>query len=102
MINVYIQLFIYESIHFGQLFALDMKGGEYIGLPFALDVKGGEYLCVSCYLQQFLQLAVINTNMVAIKSKGGDCWHYDACVVLDGNPLVAKQLTCIWYRDEST
>ena len=28
--------------------------------------------------------------MVAIKSKGGDCWHYDVCVVLDGNPLVAE------------
>ena len=26
--------------------------------------------------------------MVAIKSKGGDCWHYVACVVLDGNSLV--------------
>ena len=24
------------------------------------------------------------------------CWHYDACVVLDGNPLVVEQLTCIW------
>ena len=25
--------------------------------------------------------------MVAIKSKGGDCWQYDQSVVLDGNPL---------------
>jgi len=41
MINVYIQLFRYESLHFGQPFALDIKGGEYLGLPFALDVKGG-------------------------------------------------------------
>jgi len=24
--------------------------------------------------------------MFAIKSKGGDCWHYGTCVVLDGNP----------------
>jgi len=35
---------------------------------------------------------VINSNMVDIKSKGGDCWHYDACVVHDGNSLVTKQL----------
>ena len=26
---------------------------------------------------------------VAIKSKGGDCWHYDTYVVLDGNPLIS-------------
>jgi len=32
---------------------------------------------------------------VAIKSKGGDCWHYDACIVLDGNPLAAEHLTYI-------
>ena len=25
--------------------------------------------------------------MVAIKSKGGDCWQYDQSVVLDGNTL---------------
>ena len=31
----------------------------------------------------------------AIKSKGGDCWHYDACVVLDGNPLIEEHLTYI-------
>ena len=37
--------------------------------PFALDVKGGEWLGV----------------VVAIKSKGGDCWHYDTGVVPDGN-----------------
>ena len=24
---------------------------------------------------------------VAIKSKGGDCWHYGSGVVLDGNPF---------------
>jgi len=24
------------------------------------------------------------------------CWHYDTCVVLDGNPLVAEQLTYTW------
>lgn len=30
------------------------------------------------------------------------CWHFDACFVLDDNPLVAEQLTCIWYLDEST
>ena len=23
--------------------------------------------------------------MVAIKSKGGDCWHYDTSIVLNGN-----------------
>ena len=39
--------------------------------------------------------------VVAIKSKGGDCWHYDACVVLDGNPLIEDHLTCI-HSDEST
>jgi len=27
--------------------------------------------------------------VVAIKSKGGDCWHYDTYVVLDGNPLIS-------------
>jgi hypothetical protein len=30
--------------------------------------------------------------VVAIKSKGGDCWHYDTSVVLDGNSLRG------WYR----
>ena len=25
--------------------------------------------------------------VVAIKSKGGDCWHYDSGVVLDGKPI---------------
>jgi hypothetical protein len=30
--------------------------------------------------------------VVAIKSKGGDCWHYDSGVVLDGNSLRG------WYR----
>lgn len=25
-----------------------------------------------------------------------ECWHYDKCVVLDGNPLVAEKLTCTW------
>ena len=55
-----------------------LKAGEYLGLPFALDVKGGEWF-----------------GVVAIKSKGGDCWHYDAYVVLDGNPLVEEQLTYI-------
>ena len=30
--------------------------------------------------------------VVAIKSKGGDCWHYDSSVVLDGNSLRG------WYR----
>ena len=34
-------------------------------------------------------------GVVAIKSKGGDCWHYDACVVLDGNPLIEEHLTYI-------
>ena len=29
------------------------------------------------------------------------CWHYDACVVLDGNPLIEDHLTCI-HLDEST
>jgi len=24
--------------------------------------------------------------------KGGDCWHYVACVVLDGNSLVEEQV----------
>ena len=57
-----------------------IKGGGYLGLPFSLDVKGGESLVV----------------VVAIKSKRGDCWHYDSSIVLDGNPLVAEQLTCIW------
>jgi len=50
MINVYIQFFRYESHHFGQPFALDIKRGEYLGLPFALDVKGVEYFCVGFYL----------------------------------------------------
>ena len=40
-------------------------------------------------------------GVVAIKSKGGDCWHYDACVVLDGNPLIEEHLTYI-QSDEST
>jgi len=31
--------------------------------------------------------------VVAIKSKGGDCWHYDACIVLDSNPLAAEHIT---------
>ena len=57
---------------------------EYLGLPFALDVKGGEWF-----------------GVVAIKSKGGDCWPYDACVVLDGNPLIEDHLTYI-YLDEYT
>ena len=47
---------------------------EYLGPPFALDVKGGEWLGV----------------VVAIKSKGGDCWHYDTSVVLDGNSLRSR------------
>ena len=41
------------------------KGREHLGPPFALDVKGG------------------------------DCWHYDACVVLDGNPLIEEYLTYV-------
>jgi len=40
-------------------------------------------------------------GVVAIKSKGGDFWHYDACVVLDGNPLIEEHLTYI-QSDEST
>jgi len=28
--------------------------------------------------------------MVSIKSKGGDCWHYDTGVVLDGNSLTGQ------------
>jgi len=39
--------------------------------------------------------------VVAIKSKGGDCWHYDAGIVLNGNPLVEEKLTYI-YLHEST
>ena len=50
--------------------------GEYLGLPFARNVKGGEWLGV----------------IVSIKSKGGDCWHYDTGVVLDGN-LLRWQIT---------
>jgi len=50
MINVYIQLFRYESLHIGQPFSFDIKGGEYLGPPFALDVKGGKYFGVGCYL----------------------------------------------------
>ena len=46
-----------------------IKGGEYLGPPFALDVKGGE-----CYVV-----------VVSIKSKWGDCCHYDTSVGLDGN-----------------
>jgi len=53
------------------------QGREYLGSSFALDVKGGELLVM----------------VVSVKSKGGDCWHYDACVVLHGNPLVEKHLT---------
>ena len=53
--------------------------GEYLGLPFALDVKGGEWLGM----------------VLAINSKGGYCWHYDACVVLDGNPPVVENITYI-------
>jgi len=48
MINI--QLFRYESLHFGQPFALDIKGGEYLALCFALDVKGGEYFGIYFYL----------------------------------------------------
>ena len=48
---------------------MNIKEGEYLGLPFVLDVKGGEYLGV----------------VVSIKSKGGDYWNYDTDVVLDGN-----------------
>jgi len=48
-----------------------IKGGEYLGPPFSLDVKGAECLGV----------------VVAIKSKGGDYWHYDIDFVLDGNSL---------------
>jgi len=29
------------------------------------------------------------------------CWNYDACVVLDGNPLIEEHLTYI-QSDEST
>ena len=61
-----------------------IKEREYLGPPFAVDVKGGEWF-----------------GVVAIKSKGGDCWHYDACVVLDGNPLIEEHLTYI-QSDEST
>ena len=53
-----------------------IKEREYLVLPFALDFKGGEI-----------------SGVVAIKSKAGDFWHYDACVVLDGNPLVGEHLT---------
>jgi len=34
-------------------------------------------------------------GVVAIKSKGGDFWHYDAGVVVDGNPLIDEHLTYI-------
>jgi len=27
------------------------------------------------------------------KKEGNKCWHYDACVVLDGNPLQEEHLT---------
>ena len=50
MINICIQLFRYDNLHFGQPFDLDIKGGKYLGPPFSLDVKGGEYFGVSCYL----------------------------------------------------
>jgi len=33
-----------------------------------------------------------NTNQESSK----DCWHYDVCVVLDGNPLVVEQESCVW------
>ena len=48
---------------------LYIKGRKYHGPPFALDVKGGECLGV----------------VLSIKYKGGYCWHYDTDVVLDGN-----------------
>jgi len=28
--------------------------------------------------------------MVAIKSKGGGCWHYDTSVVLEGNSFTCQ------------
>jgi len=57
IINVHIQLFRYESLHFGP-FALDIKGGEYLGPPFSLDVKGGGYFGMDCYWCFLLSLIV--------------------------------------------
>ena len=82
-----------------------------IGQPFALDVKGGEKLGVSRLfgdlgmigdLREKLSISTDvftsiygwwwpNTKVVAIKFKGKDCWHYEKCVVLDGN-LINKNV----------
>ena len=43
--------------------------------------------------------------MVSIKSKGGDCWQYDASVVLDGNLIneglegAVRSSTVTWKVD---
>ena len=66
-------------------FSLDIKGGEYLGLPFSLDVKGEEYLGIIWY-------------MVAIKSKGGDCWHYGTSVVLNGNSQKIQYVSAKDYK----
>jgi len=37
-----------------------------------------------------------NTKVVSIKCKGGDCWNYGECVVLDDNLLVKYSLGVNW------
>lgn len=56
MINVHIQLFKYENTHFGQPFTLDIKGGEYLGLPFALMSKGESILVLLVISNRFYSL----------------------------------------------
>jgi len=58
--------------------------------PLPLMSKGERILVLLVIYNSFLQLAEINTIMVSIKSKGGDCWHYDTSVVLDGNSLIGQ------------
>jgi len=46
--------------------------------------KGGHFV-VACPSKWALEVTGVSL-----------CWHYDVCVVLDGNTLVAEQLSCIW------
>ena len=46
-------------------------------------------------------IATSSTNMLESVLTRRICWHYDTCVVLYGNSLIAEQLSCIWELDES-
>ena len=67
----------------------DTKRNTFFSQLISLKQKGS----IMKHIEEFQKLNIRVKDIP--KEHRIDCWHYDACVVLDGNPLIKEHLICI-------